>query len=444
MAIPAPACQWKCDSNATKIVIPAWVTSLTWASLEGATAVEEITFEPGSQLRELELYALNACESLKSICIPAFVEVICYCFAADEDWPFAPTGLERITFEQGSRLREIRKWSFCMCDFLRSMCLPASVELLDGSAFRFCGLRELAVESGNRFFRASGPFLLDCEGIRIVWYFGRGNEVALANEIEIVGSYSFASCSISAVKFGALPKLSAIEREAFAFCRNLESITIPSSVTILCHASFTGCSSLHLVSFETGSRLVRIDEHAFSNCLALKSIVFPPKLEIIGESCFFRCENLEVVVFSNDSSLIRIERVAFENCRSLKSFSLPSLVEFVGENCFDHSPLSTLTFSSPSHLRELLDVPGLWTGVQEIPDSVEALRLCQCFDKRDSCALTFGRESRLADVSTSAYHIRSRLASFSQSSGATCRFFVQASTRSVKLFRSKLEFGEAK
>jgi hypothetical protein len=42
--------------------------------------------------------------------------------------------------------------------------------------------------------------------------------------------------------------------------------------------------------------------------------------------------------------------------------------------------MSDFSLESPSHLRELLDVPCCWSGVNSIPDSVEALvfRLAVC------------------------------------------------------------------
>jgi hypothetical protein len=443
MATSAQAHEWKCGSRATKVVIPAWVTKLTWESFVTGTAVE-ITFEPDSQLREFDLSAISACQSLKSICIPASVELIRSWVAADDDYDYPPILVERITFEPGSRLREIQKWSFSVCDSLRAICLPASVEVLDGRAFVFSPLQEIRIEPGNRFFRVSGPFLLDYDGVFIVRYFGSENEVTIPSEIDTLGVCSFSCCSISGVRFDSTSKLRLTENEALSFCGKLQSIAIPSSVEILDCYCFSGCAALQAVSFEADSQLFRIGVRAFDHCRILKSIVLPSSLEVIDECGFFNCQKLEAVIFAKESSLVRIERAAFAHCFSLQSFSLPPLVDFIGEDCFcEASSLSTLTFASPSHVQELLDVPALWTGFKEIPDSVEVLQLCRSRDDRDACALTFGDESRLVEVSTSADPPELRLGGPYQPSVAKFRCFLRVSTRSVKLFRSNLEFDQA-
>jgi hypothetical protein len=431
--------QWKCDSRAVKVVIPAWVTQLTPNSFKRRPVVEEITFEPGSQLRELHFCVFGACKSLKSICIPTSVEMICSS-TDDDDSSHPPRPVERITFEPGSRLREIQDWSFYGCDSLRSICIPASVESLDGGAFVGASLISMSIESGNRFFSVNWPFLLDFAGVRLVRYFESGNEVTIPSEIETLGRDSISWCSVSAVRFESTSKLAVIEMEACYFCEQLTSISIPSSVTILCESCFSGCKSLRVVSFEADSQLIRIGTCAFNRCLVLRSIVLPAKLEILGESGFFACRKLASVIFANDSKLVRIERRAFGHCFALKSLSLPPLLEFVGEQCFFEARcLSTLAFSSPSHLRELLDSPLLWKGRKDIPDSVEVLRVGPSGNPPSSCTLAFGRESKLAEFGTSA----SIEGGLPQLASQQFRYFVRATSWSLKLIRSKLEFLES-
>jgi hypothetical protein len=434
MEAPGRGSQWRCDSNATKIIIPAWVTELTWNSFERAAKVEEIRFEAGSQLRELDFYLLSACKSLKSIYMPTSIEVIRLCSSENEDCDFP---LERVTFEAGSRLREIQTCSFSHCRSLKSICLPASVQSMDGRSFLFSSLREICIESGNPFFRVSWPFLLDFEGSRIVRYFGDETEVTIPRDIETLGSSSFSCCDISTIRFESMSKLSLIDRNTFSFCQYLQSISIPSSVTILHASCFAICSLLQIVSFEPDSQLVSIGDSAFRHCFALKSIVLPSRLEIIGKSCFRDCTKLESIIFASDSKLVRIEAQAFGYCLCLKSFFLPPLLEFIGENCFSgSSSFSILTFASPSRLQELLDVPVLWRGFEAIPDSVEVLQLCPSRGGPPSCTLTFGDDSRLRMVRTNA---DSEVQSI-QSYVPLFRYFVRVSSRSLKMIRSNLEF----
>jgi hypothetical protein len=433
--------EWKCDSQTTKLVIPACLTKLTWNSFRCATNVTEIIFEAGSQIRELDFHLLSACELLKSICIPASVEVISLGTVNCELDCWARCQLERVTFEAGSRLREIQRLSFSHLKSLKSICLPASVQLMDGGSFVLSSFTEISVENGNPFFRANGPFLMDFKEVQIVRYFGSGSKVTIPCEIETLGSFSFSSCPISAIQFAQTSKLSLIECESFSFCHELQSISIPSSVRILRGRCFSDCHLLKAVLFERDSQLVSIGNMAFLRCWRLNSVILPSNLEIIGESCFFKGKNLKAVTFASDSTLVRIEKLAFEHCCSLQPLFLPPLLEFVGENCFyGSSSLSRLTFASPSSLRELLDLPLLSTDFQAIPDSVEVLQMCRSCFVPHFCALTFGNESRLRAVRTNELHEIDPGIRWFQPSLLEVRYFVRVSSRSLKIIRSNLEF----
>jgi hypothetical protein len=439
---------WRCACNARKVVIPAWLTELSKKSLKDGKKVKEISFESGSQMRELEFSAFSCCLSLKSICISASIEVI-RLFSTDTPCPFSGpksgrTPVEKITFEPGSRLREIAGHSFCNFPSLKSICLPASVEFMDGSSFIYSSLEEICVESGNPFFGVKGGFVVDFAGVRIVRYFGCGIDVTIPNEIETLGSYSFSSRNISTIQFDAMSNVSMIESHTFEFCGQLQSICIPSLVTILGERCFYNCDLLQIVTFEPESQLITLGDSTFMQCPALKSIVLPSRLKIIGKCCFFKCKQLETVTFTNDSKLVRIEAWAFASCRRLRCLSLPPLLEFVGENCFDDSlSFSTLTFSSPSQLRELLDVPRQWSDFNVIPDSVEVVCLCESSQARHFCTLAFGEESRLGRLrmlKTKAASEKHPLTGLVQSSVGRFRYFARISSRSLKTFRSNLEF----
>jgi hypothetical protein len=125
---------WKCGSKVKKITIPASVTQLTRRSFERAGSVEEITFEANSRLTGLESGTCGRYKSLKSICIAASVEFIDqWCFY-DLETELSAGDLEKVTFEEGSKVREIAEYAFSDCNSLQSISFPAS---LDSRAWRF-------------------------------------------------------------------------------------------------------------------------------------------------------------------------------------------------------------------------------------------------------------------------------------------------------------------
>jgi hypothetical protein len=137
----------------------------------------------------------------------------------------------------------------------------------------------------------------------------------------------------------------------------------------------------------------------------LERIIIPSTVKTIGGRCFSSCKRLQNVSLPVDSELVRIEEAAFQFCCSLRSLFLASSVEFVGARCFGRCHwFSSLAFGSPSHLRELLDLPCGLSGFISIPDSVEILGLFGSLRLSvrglRSQVLIFGAESRLSEIRT--------------------------------------------
>jgi hypothetical protein len=156
---------------------------------------------------------------LKSICIPASVEILCAgCFEA-----CCP--LSSLTFESGSKLKEIEEKVFCHCLFLHALSIPASVKKIHGSAFTDSGISMIVVGEGNADLAFCGGFLISVTETSVVRYFGHRQAVTLPTEIE-----SFSPSSLS-LEPGL--KLRRIGAGAFAHLSKLESISIPATIESL-------------------------------------------------------------------------------------------------------------------------------------------------------------------------------------------------------------------
>jgi hypothetical protein len=329
---------------------------------------------------------------------------------------------------------------------------------MSGASFTGSGLTGIQIENGNQHFQVKNGFIRDLSNRRLVRYSGAKRDVEIESDVDVIGTYCSASRdSLRTLTFGAGCKLSLIEDGAFSKC-GLQSITIPSSLISLGKSAFFGCGCLRTVCFASDSQLREIGGKAFYTCRLLESIILPASVEIIGAFCFVGCVGLASVFVPVDSKLVRIEKAAFSDCSALHSFFFPSLLEFVGEKCFYCSScLTTLTFGSPSRLRELLDLPPLWIGCCTIPDSVE--RFSFCGNAKVGRTLEFGGDSRLAwirarndavqqeDVLNQSPLGANRLLVTQSLSAATggerllFRTFVRLSSRTLKILRNNLEFG---
>jgi hypothetical protein len=74
---------------------------------------------------------------------------------------------------------------------------------------------------------------------------------------------------------------------AFAYCRKLTSINIPTSVTSLEFAAFTCCEGL--TSIHLPNSVTSIGESAFSYCHGLTSITISDGVNSIGVGAFSDC-----------------------------------------------------------------------------------------------------------------------------------------------------------
>ena len=76
----------------------------------------------------------------------------------------------------------------------------------------------------------------------------------------------------------------------FNGCKNLTSITIPSSVTCIGESAFYGCKSLTSITIPDSVK--SIGWNAFLDCVPLKEICIPNSVTSIGSHAFDGCDSL--------------------------------------------------------------------------------------------------------------------------------------------------------
>ena len=97
-------------------------------------------------------------------------------------------------------------------------------------------------------------------------------------------------------------KVTAIGDKCFYLCKDLTSITIPSSVTSLGGYCFDGCRSL--TSILIPSSVTSLGMGCFAHCISLTSILIPSSVTSIGDQCFSECSGLtSITIPSSVTSL---------------------------------------------------------------------------------------------------------------------------------------------
>ena len=143
-----------------------------------------------------------------------------------------------------------------------------------------------------------------------------------------------------------------IADNAFEECENVESVSIPASVTSIGGSAFSlaGTSATTMtVTIAAGSNLATIGGDAFSFCSSLKTITIPSSVTTIGMRAFVM-SGLTSVTLSDGLKVI--DGRAFMRC-PMTTITIPASVTSIGESAFYWcSNLATVTLNSNPFIRE--------------------------------------------------------------------------------------------
>ena len=143
-----------------------------------------------------------------------------------------------------------------------------------------------------------------------------------------------------------------IADNAFEECENVESVSIPASVTSIGGSafSFAGTSATTMtVTIAAGSNLATIGGDAFSFCSSLETITIPSSVTTIGTRAFVM-SGLTSVTLSDGLKVI--DGRAFMMC-PMTTITIPASVTSIGESAFNMcSNLATVTLNSNPFIRE--------------------------------------------------------------------------------------------
>ena len=121
-----------------------------------------------------------------------------------------------------------------------------------------------------------------------------------------------------------------IGNNAFSFCSELISVTMPESVSRIGESAFRCCSSLTDVTLSEG--LMGIGKEAFYDCGRLSRLTIPDSVRYLGEAAFRQCTRLEKIVIPRN--IVWMGEDVFSDCERLKQVSLPDGMTRIAEGFF--------------------------------------------------------------------------------------------------------------
>ena len=161
-------------------------------------------------------------------------------------------------------------------------------------------------------------------------------EISIPNSITSIGGNPFAHCNCI---IKSLSKHFIVENNVLynadkttliAFISNQATFIIPNSVTSIGDSAFCWCSSLREISIPNS--VTSIGDSAFNRCSSLQEISIPNSITSIGDGAFGGCSSLRDIAIPN--SITSIGDNAFWGCSSLRDIAIPNSVTSIGNGAF--------------------------------------------------------------------------------------------------------------
>ena len=137
------------------------------------------------------------------------------------------------------------------------------------------------------------------------------SSVAVTNKSDYTAPYSGHITIPSTVNYNNKSyAVTSIGDEAFMYCSDMTSITIPEGVTSIGRSAFWGCSGLTSINIPEG--VTSIGRSAFKDCSDMTSITIPEGVTSIGRSAFCDCSGLTSI--NIPEGVTSIDEGAFYGC----------------------------------------------------------------------------------------------------------------------------------
>ena len=126
--------------------------------------------------------------------------------------------------------------------------------------------------------------------------------------------------------------VTSIGQSAFEACFSLDSLIIKDAATSIGDRAFDGCSALETLSL--GEKIKTIGDYAFQGCSYLTNVTIPQSVTSIGRQAFYLTDLNTLTIKGPIKSM---GYAAFAGCTNLTSLSLYDGIQTIGEGAFINS-----------------------------------------------------------------------------------------------------------
>ena len=209
----------------------------------------------------------------------------------------------------------IGKHTFYLCDRLKKIVLPKSLEKMENNPFSGCS--KLEIENHSKA------------------YYIKDDVIYNNFKTAVVGTLN----KIKSKQLILLDGIKTINRNSFWNCKGIEKIVFPKSLVDIGYNPFVGCSNIHFVSKSPNYHVV--DGVLYNS--KMDKIICYPAWKAIGEvnildsvitlerGAFSGCSDMTYINLCNVNI---INKSCFTNCSSLKYIYCSDLISYIGEWAF--------------------------------------------------------------------------------------------------------------
>lgn len=256
----------------SQFVIPA---TMTWIpSFENSSALQEVTFEEGSEITSIAPNTFAYCQNLTSVTLP-------------------------------DSITDIGFGTFNGCTYLRSIHIPTSLTHISASMFNSCtNLESCNIPDGITSIDTYAFY-----GCKKITY------ITIPDSVISIGDSVFTDSYLR--QFNSGSNVESIGTGAFQNCTNLRKVVLSDKITSISDRMCRGCN--YLVELTIGNNVESIGQAAFENCSKITSVTIPSSVTSIGNSAFSGCTGLNSVTIP--ASVTSFGGSAFSGCTSLNNIT---------------------------------------------------------------------------------------------------------------------------
>ena len=161
-------------------------------------------------------------------------------------------------------------------------------------------------------------------------YCDQVTSVKLPSSLKGLGTGCFEGCSQLSGEFDIPEGVKILNSNTFKDCKRITKIKLHDNISSIQSEAFSGCSSLESMKLSSG--IERIYYGLFSGCTSLSEVTLPEGIQSIYSNAFSGCDGLTTI--NIPESVISLGSGVFKGCSSLNNINIPESVTSIGISAF--------------------------------------------------------------------------------------------------------------